>query len=420
MSRLLRFSGDLAIAACVVACGGSSDSTPPSAPASIQVSPSSTVTLDALQATQSFTATVTSSNGSAVSDAISWQSDAVSVVSVAGSGSSATATAVANGTAHVVARTSNGIMSSAVTVNVQQVASKLIRVSGDAQTGAVNTRLTAPLVASVTDRNNNPVAGAAVTFTATAGTLGAPTATSTANGQVSNTWTLPTSAASHTVTASLTNNPSVVATFTATATAGAAQRLLKIDGDGQRATIGTAVQNPIIAGVVDQFGNGVAGVTVTLAAAAGSGSLSPTSVVTNAAGQAQSTWTLGPTASAAQTATAAVAGLTGSPLSFGATALNASLDNLGPNLFKGGCKISGTLNGVIVSDKPRISATVNGVSVAAADIALVAVAGAGPTLTITVPTLSITTPTVVPVIVRVYSQNLQPQGAMTYSPAAVC
>jgi adhesin/invasin len=416
MSRLLRFLGDLAIVVCVVACGSHHPTTP--TVASIQVSPSSTVTLDALQATQSFVATVTSSDGSSVSDAISWQSDAPSIVSVTGSGSSTTATAVANGTAHVTARTSNGITSSAVTVNVQQVASKLNRVSGDTQTAAVNTRLSAPLVASVTDRNNNPVAGAGVTFTATAGTLGAPSVTSGANGQVSNTWTLPTAAASYTVTATLSTNPSVVATFTATATAGAAQRLLKIDGDGQRATVGTAVQNPIIAGVVDEYGNGVAGVTVTLAALAGSGSLSSTSVVTNAAGQAQATWTLG-VAATAQTATATASGLTGSPLSFSATALNASLDNLGPNVFKGGCKISGNLSGVIVSDKPRISVTVNGVAVAASDFTLAA-AGTVVIITITAPTLAITTPTVVPVIVRVYSQNVQSPFAMTYSPSASC
>jgi hypothetical protein len=257
-----------------------------------------------------------------------------------------------------------------------------------------------------------------VTFTATAGTLGAPSVASAANGQVSNTWTLPTATGSHTVTAKLASNPSIVATFTATAAAGAAQRLLKIDGDGQRATVGTAVQNPIIAGVVDQFGNGVGGVTVTLTPLAGSGALSPTSVVTNSTGQAQSTWTLGSVA-AAQTATATASGLAGSPLSFSATALNASLDNLGPNQFKGGCKISGTLFGVIVSDKPRISVTVNGVSVPATDIVLVAAGTGAVTITITVPTLSIAK-TVIPVIVRVYSQNVQSPFPMTYDPSAVC
>lgn len=423
MSRILLLSSAVAVAVAVTSCGTKKSDptvTAPPAPAAIQVSPSSTQTLDAFQASQSLTATVTSSNGAVLTDAVTWQSDSPGVVTVTGPGATATVTAISNGTAHITARTSNGITSSPVTIIVQQLATKLTRVSGDAQTGAVNTKLTAPLVVLAADRNNNPAEGATVGFAATAGTLATPTATTGTNGQASNTWTLPTVASSHTVTATLVSSPTATATFTATATAGPAQRLLKIDGDAQRGTVSVPLPTPIVAAVVDQFGNGVPGVAVAMVAQAGSGSVSPTSVTSNATGQAQTIWTLGSVASTSQTVTATVTGLTGSPLTFTATALNASLDNLGPSPFKGGCKISGILSGVTVADKPHISVTVNGVSVPSTDVTLVGVSG-GVSISIVVPTLPLTTETIVPVIVRVYSQNVQPAaGPVRYSPTASC
>ncbi|MEP6765858.1 MAG: hypothetical protein ABJB66_16200, partial [Gemmatimonadaceae bacterium] len=407
MLRVVRFLSVAAVVGMLSACKDTSTPTPVATPTAIQVSASSSAALDALQATQTLTATVTASDGKALTDLVTWQSDAPTVVGVTGSGNSATATAIANGTARVTGRTSNGITSSPVTITVQQVATKLSRVSGDAQTAPVNTKLTGSLVVLVTDRNDNPTAGASVQFTPSAGVVGTTVATTGTNGQASSTWTLSTVASAQTVTAALTSNSSTNATFSATATAGPAQRLIKIDGDAQRGSISAALSSPIIAGVVDQFGNGVAGVTVTLAPQAGSGSVSPGSISSIAGGQAQATWTLGPAASSNQTITASATGLTGSPLSFTATALNASLDNLGPSPFKGGCKISGILSGVIVADKPRISVTVNGVSVAQADFTLLAAGSTAVSINITVPTLPLATATVVPVIVRVYSQNVQ-------------
>ena len=64
--------------------------------------------------------------------------------------------------------------------------------SGDAQSGSFNTALSAPVVAKVTDNFGNPVAGRAVTFTVASGggSVGSPTATSSAAGLASSTWTL--------------------------------------------------------------------------------------------------------------------------------------------------------------------------------------------------------------------------------------
>lgn len=89
-------------------------------------------------------------------------------------------------------------------------------------------------------------------------------------------------------------------------------------GDAQTATQGTAVTNPLIMNVKDAGGAAVAGVTVTFAVTSGGGSVAPTSAITNAAGNAQTTWTMGPTPGA-QTATATVVSLT--PVNFSATSV---------------------------------------------------------------------------------------------------
>src|SRR5205085_574952 len=103
-------------------------------------------------------------------------------------------------------------------------------------------------------------------------------------------------------------------------TAAAAASIAPSAGDHQTATVGTAVATPPAVIVRDQFNNPVAGVAVTFAPAAGSGSVSPTTpIVTNASGVAALTsWTLGTTAGP-NSLTAPSTGLTGSPVTFLAT-----------------------------------------------------------------------------------------------------
>jgi hypothetical protein len=92
-------------------------------------------------------------------------------------------------------------------------------------------------------------------------------------------------------------------------------------GNGQTATISTALVTPLAVTVTDPFGNVVAGQSVSFAIATGGGSLGTTVAVTDAAGQATSVWTLGALVGA-QTVTATSAGLTGSPATFTATGTN--------------------------------------------------------------------------------------------------
>src|SRR5436190_943997 len=87
-------------------------------------------------------------------------------------------------------------------------------------------------------------------------------------------------------------------------------------GNGQSGTVATALPLPLRV-VVDSNGSPEAGATVSWQSS--SGALAPTSSVTNGEGVAAAIWTLD-TVSGGQTASATVAGATGSPVKFSATA----------------------------------------------------------------------------------------------------
>jgi hypothetical protein len=92
-----------------------------------------------------------------------------------------------------------------------------------------------------------------------------------------------------------------------------------VGGDGQTGTVGTTLASPLVVVVTDANNNAVPGVSVTWQAHGG-GSVSFETVKTGSNGQASVTRTLGPTPGA-QTTTATVSGLQGSPVTFMATGL---------------------------------------------------------------------------------------------------
>jgi hypothetical protein len=197
--------------------------------------------------------------------------------------------------------------------------------SGDAQTGTAGQALAQPFVVLVRDGASAPVAGVVVTWQATAGggTLSAPTSTTDAAGHASATLTVgPTAGAGNqSATAAVTGLAGSPVTFSASVVAAAASQVAVSSGNSQTGTVGTALAQPVAVVVKDGFGNVKSGVTVTWAAAAGSGSTSVASSVTDAAGIATAGWTIGTVAGANnQSATATAAGLTGSPVSFTASA----------------------------------------------------------------------------------------------------
>src|SRR5688572_12313033 len=80
-------------------------------------------------------------------------------------------------------------------------------------------------------------------------------------------------------------------TFTATALAGDAARMLVVSGDRQRGTVGAPLRRPVVVRVLDAAGNGVADAALVVSVAAGT--VLDTLVRTDSTGSAALNWTLG-------------------------------------------------------------------------------------------------------------------------------
>lgn len=105
-----------------------------------------------------------------------------------------------------------------------------------------------------------------------------------------------------------------------------ATAIAKTSGDAQSGGVGLVLADPIQV-LVTENGAASPGATVNWSTTDPGGLLNPATVATDANGMASAQWLLG-TRSGAQTATAAVSGASGSPLTFGATALPAAATTL--------------------------------------------------------------------------------------------
>ena len=191
----------------------------------------------------------------------------------------------------------------------------LTKLSGDKQQGLPASQLAEPFVVSVLDQNGNPLPGANVTFTVTAGggSLSATTDTTDADGRAAATLTLGSQPGPNTVKATVAELEPV--TFTATGLT-VPQSLTQISGDEQKGPAGAALPEPFVVEVRDQNGTPFAGATVTFTVTAGEGTLSATTATTDANGRASTILTLGRDPETV-TVTATVAGL--DPVTFTAT-----------------------------------------------------------------------------------------------------
>ena len=113
---------------------------------------------------------------------------------------------------------------------------------------------------------------------------------------------------------SVTNSPR---TFTITGTAGDAAKIEYFSGGDQTGTPDTALTNPFVVLVTDQYANPKLGTTVTFAVTEGTGTLSDATDASDSNGKAFTTLT--PSAGT-NTVTATATGLTGSPVTFTASA----------------------------------------------------------------------------------------------------
>ena len=198
------------------------------------------------------------------------------------------------------------------------VATTFVRISGNAQTGTVGKELDNPFVAEVQDQNGDGLSGITVSFAVTigGGTVSATSVTTNSNGQASTTLTLGSAAGSNRVVASA-SGITQTRNFNATGQATVATTVVEVSGDSQAGDTDAALPHPFIVEVRDQDGDALSGATVAFAVTAGGGTLSVTSVTTNASGRAQTTLTLGSTAGT-NTVTATVSGITA--ITFTATA----------------------------------------------------------------------------------------------------
>lgn len=194
--------------------------------------------------------------------------------------------------------------------------------SGDAQSATVGQSLANPIQVVVTE-NGSPSPGVTVTWsTATGGSLAPASGPTGADGISSTEWTLGTASGAQSASATLTGASGSPVTFTATATADAAATLAKVtgnNGDNQTGEINSQLPLPLQARVTDQFGNAVGGTAVNWSAT--NAAVSAGTVASNASGLSQVTVTLGG-AEGSITIVAEAADLTGSPLTFTATAVS--------------------------------------------------------------------------------------------------
>jgi len=240
---------------------------------------------------------------------------------------------------NTVTATVTGLTGSPVTFTATGVAGAATQITANSVTTQSDTvGLPVAVLPSVLvrDAGNNPVAGVSVTFTVAGGggsRLPATPVVTNASGIATLTsWTLGGTAGTNTLTATVAGLTGSPVTFTATGVAGVATQITANSVTTQSDTAGLPVAAPPSVLVRDVNNNPVAGVAVTFAVTAGGGSILPaTSVQTNASGIATLTsWTLGGTAGA-NTLTATVVGLAGSPVTFTATGVAGTATQIAAN-----------------------------------------------------------------------------------------
>jgi hypothetical protein len=178
---------------------------------------------------------------------------------------------------------------------------------GNAQTATVATALSAPIkVHGANPYTGQPEVGATVNFSdgGKGGSFNPASAVTNSYGNASTIYTVPQKAGTYTLTISGAGFGSV--TTTATATPGAATRIIAWGGAKQTGAAGSNLANAIIAQAEDTYRNGVPGVNIHFTANNGAVP-NPPSVVTAANGLAPTTLRL-PTTVSTVTVTASSAG----------------------------------------------------------------------------------------------------------------
>jgi adhesin/invasin len=196
---------------------------------------------------------------------------------------------------------------------------------GDGQTGRVGEMLPQPIILQVSDGTGRPVAGATVVVELDGAEPDPDTVVTEADGRATVAVQLGPSVGSSQGVARVVvpdNQAPVQVAFTVTAVAASANGLILESGNEQTAPAGTPLLQPLVVRVADAFGNPISGVTITWSPVGG-GSVSEGTTMSDAAGLASVTRTLGSTAGP-QSTLASSEGLSGSPVTFLHTATSGS------------------------------------------------------------------------------------------------
>ena len=171
------------------------------------------------------------------------------------------------------------------------VAGTVTLVSGDAQSVTVGLPGAQPMVVHVTAQNGSSLSGAPVKWAITAGggTLADTVSTTGADGNASMTFTAGTLAT--TMSISATTGVLLPLVLTQKVTATVAASMAKFGGDGAAGLVNAGVQ--VVVKIADKYGNAVSGVTVNWTAGPEGGTLNASSSVSDVAGLARITLTLG-------------------------------------------------------------------------------------------------------------------------------
>ena len=248
--------------------------------------------------------------------------------------------------------------------------------AGNNQSATAGATLSTDPSVIVRDAGGNPVSGVTVTFAVASGggsITGATAVTNVSGIATVGSWTIGCVAGTNTLTA---DSPGLVGsplTFTATGNVGSASRIQVAAGNGQTATVGTPVAvNPSVL-VTDACGNPVAGITTTWQVTGGGGSLIGGNTTTDAAGLATVGWILGSVAGP-NTLTVTRAGLTGSPITFTATAVTGSANNIAVN---GGNNQSATIGTPVPIDPSVVVTDGSGNPVSGVQVTFAVASGGG-------------------------------------------
>jgi hypothetical protein len=166
---------------------------------------------------------------------------------------------------------------------------RLAVVSGDNQRARAGTELAKAIRIHVTDRTSNPVAGATVALSVSAGSVADTVVQTDSLGVASTRWTMGRTAGAQTLVARVDSVPPL--RVTARALPGAAANL-SFHEPPVEGHVGRTLPRKIVAVVTDVYGNPVPDAVVSFVTR--SGGVTPSRAAADTAGHVRATWTLGP------------------------------------------------------------------------------------------------------------------------------